>query len=112
MDDEYTRLDKGGIQQRLQCKAQLATQIKRTFVTVEQLVDSIKSPDPLTARDGIGPKTAEKIMEWWQNREEREGHARRSTVTRTGSRTASIAFHPSWADAIGLDEEEEDDIDD
>jgi len=99
-----TLLRKGGIQQRMRCKGPVAHNIEEAFVTVEKLVEAVESDEALTNIDGIGPKTAEVIEDWWENREEREEKASRSTVKRTSSKSLSISFHKSWADALGIEE--------
>jgi len=101
--EQHTMLRKGGIQQRMRCSGQIAHRIETTFVTVEQLLEAIESDDKLTDYDGIGPKTAEKIREWYENREEREKRATAATVKRTSSRSMNISFHQSWADALGIE---------
>lgn len=98
---DATFLRKRGIRKRMRCSGQVATRIEDTFVTAEQLVQAVESDDPLTEYDGIGPKTAEVIEEWWENRFEREEKMSSSTFERTGAKTASIYFHSSWEDAIG-----------
>lgn len=101
-----TLLRKGGIRQRMRCTGQVAHNIEEAFVTVEKLLEAVESDDPLTEVDGIGPKTAGVIEDWYENREEREKRASSSTVTRTSSKSLSITFHNSWADALGLEEGE------
>lgn len=103
-----TLLRKGGIQQRMRCSGQVATNIEEAFVTVEKLLEAIEAEDPLTEIEGVGPKTAEVIEDWYENREEREEKARSATVNRTSSRSMTISFHNSWADALGIDIDDED----
>lgn len=103
---DHTFLRDGAIRQRMKCRGGMATNIEKTFVTVQQLLDAVESDEPLTEIDGIGPKTAETVRDWYENREERERNARSSTVTRTSSKTLSIEFHGSWADALGIEVEE------
>lgn len=98
-----TFLRKGGIQQRMECSGSVAANIENTFVTVRQLIDAIESDGPLTNVCGIGPKTADIITDWYENRFEREEAASGSTVTQTSNTSLSISFHPSWEDAIGGD---------
>jgi transposase-like protein len=98
-----TLLRKGGIQQRMRCKGPVAHNIEDAFVTVGQLVAAVESDDPLTDIDGIGPKTAEVIEDWWENRVEREAQASRSTITRTSNSSATISFHQSWETALGIE---------
>jgi len=100
MDD--TLLRKSGIQQRMRCKGSVAHNIEEAFVTVEQMVDAIEADEPLTDVNGIGPKTAQVIEDWWENREEREENAS-STVKRTSGSSISISFHQPWDDALGID---------
>lgn len=102
-DQSPTMLRQGGIRQRMKCGGSIAHNIEEAFVTVEQLVDAIESDDTLTDVDGIGPKTAEVIEDWWENREQREANARSSTVTRESSRSLSISIHRSWEDALGIE---------
>lgn len=103
-----TLLRKGGIQQRMQCTGSVAHNIEEAFVTVEKLLKAVESDDPLTDVDGIGPKTAAVIEDWYENREEREARASSSTVTRTSNSSLSISFHQSWADALGIEGEDGD----
>lgn len=98
-----TLLGKGAIQQRMKCKGVVASNIEKTFVTVEQLLEAVESEEPLTAVDGVGPATAEVIEDWYEHREEREANARRSTFKRTSNTSATISFHRSWADALGIE---------
>lgn len=102
-----TLLRKGGIQQRMKCTASVARNIEKAFVTVEKLLEAVESDDPLTDVDGIGPKTAEVIEDWYEHREEREANASSSTVKRKSSRSLSISFHQSWEDALGIEVTEE-----
>lgn len=102
-EQTHTFLDQGGIQQRMKCSTSMASNIEETFVTAEQLLDAVESDEPLTERDGIGPKTAETIREWYEHCEEREKRARSSTAKRTGPGSLSISLHASWADALGIE---------
>jgi hypothetical protein len=95
-----TLLRKRGVRQRMRCSGQAATRIEETFVTAEQLVDAVLSEQELTDYDGIGPKTAAVIEDWWDNRFEREEQMNSSSVERTGSKSATIHFHTSWSEAI------------
>jgi len=90
----------------MQCSGQVAARIEDTFVTAEQLVEAVQSGQPLTEYDGVGPKTAEVIEEWWENRFKREEAMDSGKVERTGSKTATIHFHNSWEDAIRTEESE------
>lgn len=101
--EQYTFLRKLGIRKRMRCSGQIAHRIEETFVTVEQLVQAIKSDKPLTEYDGIGPSTAETIEDWWENRFEREEKMDGSSLERTGAKSATIHFHNSWAGAIGME---------
>lgn len=101
-----TLLRKGGIQQRMRCSGSVAHNIEKAFVTVEQLLEAVESDTPLTDVDGIGPKTAEVIDDWYEHREDRERNASRSTVTPTSQSSARITFHQPWTDALGLDLED------
>jgi len=96
-------LRKRGIRKRMHCSAQAASRIEDTFVTAEQLVEAVQSDQPLTEYDGIGPKTAEVIEEWWEHRFKREEAMDSGEVERTGSKTATIHFHNSWEDAIKIE---------
>ncbi len=93
-------LRKKGIEKRMRCSAQTASRIEDAFVTAEQLVEAVVSERPLTEHDGIGPKTAEAIQEWWENRFEREEEISIGSVEGTGAKTASIYFHRSWEDVL------------
>lgn len=97
-----TFLRKGGIRQRMRCSGSVAANIEKTFVTVEKLLEAVESDEPLTDVRGVGPKTAEVITEWHENREEREAKAKSATVNRTSKTTLSISFHTSWEDALGI----------
>lgn len=99
-----TLLRTGGIRQRMKCSGSVAHNIESAFTTVEKLLDAVESEEPLTDVDGIGPKTAEVIENWYEHRVEREKRARSSTVTRTSSKSLSITFHNSWADALGIED--------
>jgi len=99
----YTFLRKGGIEQRMNCTASVAYNIEQAFVTVEQLLKAVESDTDLTDIDGIGPKTAEAILDWYENRESREIQASDSTVERTSSSSMNITFHQSWEDALGIE---------
>jgi len=98
-----TLLRKGAIQQRMRCTGSVAANIESAFTTVEKLVAAVESDDPLTEVDGIGPKTAATIMDWYENREERERAASETTVTPTSSTSMTISFHGSWEDALGIE---------
>jgi hypothetical protein len=87
----------------MRCKGPVAHNIEDAFVTIGQLVAAVESDDPLTDIDGIGPKTAEVIEDWWENRVEREAQASRSTITRTSNSSATISFHQSWETALGIE---------
>ena len=100
VDRTPTFLRQRGVRQRMRCTGQVAHRIEDTFVTVEQLVDAVKSDQPLTEYDGIGPKTAEAIEEWWEHRFKREEGIKNSSVERTGPKTATIHFNKSWIAAI------------
>lgn len=102
-DGSPTLLRQDSIQQRMQCSGSVAHNIEEAFVTVGQLIDAIESDDPLTDVDGIGPKTSDVILDWWENREQREAKANSATVTKQSSRSLSISFHPSWEGALGIE---------
>ena len=89
----------------MKCRGSVASNIESTFVTVEQLIDAIEGDDDLTDIDGIGPKTSETIMDWYENRFDREESAQETSVKRTSSKSLSIQFLGSWEDAIGGDDE-------
>jgi len=84
----------------MRCSGQIASQIENAFVTVDQLVGAVQSDDPLTEYDGIGPKTAEVIEDWWETRFEREEMMDGASVERTGAKTATIHNIRSWVGAI------------
>lgn len=96
------------IQQRMQCTASVASNIETAFVTVSQLADAAESDSELTEYDGIGPKTADKIEDWWQNREEREEQSKSTTFTRTGSKSGTINFLGDWSGILGIEDTETD----
>lgn len=102
-----TLLRKGGIQQRMKCTGSIAHNVEEAFVTVEKLVAAAESDDPLTDVTGIGPKTAEVIEDWYENRREREENASEATMTPTSQSSYSITFHNSWEDALGIEIGEE-----
>lgn len=102
-DESPTLLRQRGVRKRMQCSGQIADRIEDVFVTVEQLVEAIESDQELTEYDGIGPKTAEVIEDWWEQRFEREESMTSSTVERTGAKSASIYLHRSWESALGDD---------
>lgn len=104
-NDNVTFLRKGGIEQRMNCTGNVAHNIESAFVTVEQMMTTIESDSSLTAVDGIGPKTADTIMDWYEHRFEREEVAADTTVTRTSDTSLNISFHSSWNDAIGKNNE-------
>lgn len=95
-----TLLKKADIQQRMRCSGRVAHNIEKAFVTVESLVAAVESDDQLTEVDNIGPKGKEVIMDWYRHRERREQRADETTITRTSSKSATITFHTSWADAL------------
>lgn len=97
--DDYTIMRKRGIKKRMRCSGQSASRIEDAFVTAEQLVDAVEDGD-LTDHEGIGPKTAETIREWWEHRFEREEQMNNSSVERTGSKTRTIHFYSSWEGAL------------
>jgi hypothetical protein len=98
--DDHTFLRKRGIKKRMRCDGGTASRIEDTFVTVEQLVDAVESDEPLTNYDGIGPKTAETIREWWDHRFEVEEQMGGGELEKTGAKTATIHFHESWEDTL------------
>ena len=102
-----TLLRKGGIQQRMKCTGSVAHNVEEAFVTVEKLVAAAESDDPLTDVTGIGPKTAEVIEDWYENRREREKNASEATMTPTSQSSYRITFHNSWEDALGIEIGEE-----
>jgi len=93
-------LRKRGVQQRMRCSGQIARKIEDTFVTVGQLVEAVESDQRLTEKDGIGPKTAETIEDWWDNRFEREEKIGSGSIERTGKKSLAVHFHNSWSDVI------------
>lgn len=86
----------------MRCTGQIASRIEKEYVTVEQLVETIQSDDDLTNRKGIGPKTAEVIEDWWENRFDREEKIGDSSFERTGSKTGTLHSNQSWDDAIDV----------
>ena len=98
-----TLLQQTGIRRRMKCSGTVAHQIQEAFVTVSQLVDAVESDEPIIEIDGIGPKTAETIERWYENREERERNMPSATLTERSTNSASIALHSSWADELGID---------
>jgi ERCC4-type nuclease len=99
-EQETVFLRSMGIRKRMRCSGQTASRIEDAFVTVNQLVDAIESDADLTERDGIGPKTAEVIEDWWQNRFEREEAMDGAEFERTGTKTATIHNLRSWESII------------
>lgn len=93
-------LRKRGIQRRMRCKGGTAVRIENAFVTVGQMMDAIESEDDLTDVDGIGPKTAEVIEEWYEHRHVQEEKMPESTVERSSSKAATIHFHKSWEELL------------
>lgn len=102
-DQTDTLLRKGGIQQRMNCTGSVAHNIENAFVTVEKLLEAVESDTPLTDVSGIGPKTAEVIEEWYENKEQREANANASSVKRTSNSSFSITFHQSWETSLGIE---------
>lgn len=101
-----TMLRQTGIRKRMKCSGSMAYNIKEAFVAVPRLLDAIESEEPLTETDGIGPKTAETIMEWYEHREERERNMPRSSVTERSVNSATIALLPSWAGDLGMESDD------
>lgn len=101
--DMPTFLRKTGIRKRMRCSGSVAHNIEEAFVSVPQLIEAAGSDDPLTDYDGIGPKTAEVIEDWWEHREERERNMSSASVTKRSLNSASITFHSSWADELGIE---------
>lgn len=110
-----TLIRQRGVRLRMQCSGQVATIIANTFTTAEDLIAAVESDLPLVEHNGIGPKTAETIMEWWVERESREKQMPGSTVEHTSARSANVHLHNAWWDALGVepptDDEKEDDDD-
>jgi len=100
-EESATFLRKRGVRKRMRCSGQVARRIEDAFVTAEQLVDAVESDQELAEHDGIGPKTAEIIEDWWENRFEREDKINSGSIEPTGSKSATIHFHESWNGAIG-----------
>lgn len=98
-----TLLQQAAIRQRMRCSGSVAHNIEEAFVTVERLLEAVESEDALTVTDGIGPKTAEVVEDWYENRAEREAHASDSTVKRTSGSSLTISFHQSWEDALEIE---------
>jgi len=84
----------------MRCKGATAKRIEDAFTTVGQLVVAVESDNPLTDYNGIGPKTAEVIEDWWENRFEIEEKMESGEFVRTGEKTGTIHFYKSWSDAI------------
>jgi len=99
-----TMLTKSGIKARMNCSGQIAATIEKKFVTVEQLLDAIEA-DALTERDGIGPKTAEAIHEWHENREKIEREVPNATTIHEGN-SISIMNNGDWSEALGVERHE------
>ena len=106
-DDLPTFLRQTGIRKRMQCKGSVAHNIEKAFVTVPQLLEAVESEEPLTETDGIGPKTAEVIGDWYEHREERERNMPSSSVTERSLNSATISLHSSWADELGIEVEDD-----
>jgi len=101
--DEPTHLRAADVNQRMQTKGGMAKSIKSAFGSVESLLEAIEADAKLTDYDGIGPKTAQCIKNWYENRFEREKFASSQTMTKKTSRSATITFHKSWEHALGMD---------
>jgi len=102
-DDDPTMLTKAGITARMGVHGSMAARIKRTFLTVEQLLAAIEGEEPLTEREGIGPSTADAIGEWYDRRKEIEREVDAATVTSLSRRSATITNNGDWSDALGID---------
>lgn len=103
-----TFLTTSGIKARMRASGQIASRIEETFVTAEQLVAAVDGDDDLEAIDGIGPKTADVIRDWYAHRRERERNASVATVERTSSRSLTIKNNGCWQDALGIELEDGD----
>jgi ERCC4-type nuclease len=104
--DEPTYLRADDVKQRMKTRGGTAGNIADAFGSVESLVEACENGEELTEYEGIGPATAESIQEWWDAAEEREQMARSRTVTKDSARSATITFHKSWANALGMDTED------
>lgn len=102
--DKPTYLREADVKQRMKTRGGTATNIADAFGSVEALVEACENGEDLTEYDGIGPATAESIEEWWADAEAREQMARSTTVTKDSARSATIMFHNSWANALGIEE--------
>jgi len=100
--DKPTHLRTADVKERMKTKSGMARAIRNAFGSVESLLEAVESDTDLTTYDGIGPKTADVIQDWYENRFEREGMARSSTVTKDSPKSATITFHNSWKNAIGI----------
>lgn len=98
-----TLLRKEGIQKRMQCSGLIAHNIEGAFASVPSLLEAIESDDPLTDNDGIGSETAKVIMDWNEHREERERAMPQSSITERSVNSATISFHTSWAEELGME---------
>lgn len=67
-----TKLMRGATKQHLRCTGTVESTVISEFETVEGLVEAVESDRDLTDRDGIGPKTERAIMDWYDNRFERD----------------------------------------
>lgn len=105
--DEPTYLRADDVKQRMKTRGGTATNIADAFGSVESLVEACEAGDDLTEYEGIGPATAESIQEWWDNRESRERMASNQTVTSTGKQSARVTFYKSWANALGMEDDED-----
>jgi ERCC4-type nuclease len=104
-----TFMTKSGVQARMKADSRSASRIKDAFVTVEQMLDAVEADKPLEQNDGIGPKSADTIRDWYENRQQRERSVSLTTVQRTGSKTLSIKNNGDWSGALhmqtGVDDE-------
>ncbi len=100
---DKTLMKQRGIVRRMNVDGQVARIIVDTFTTVENLMEAVETYDDLTKIEGIGPKTANAIEDWWEVRYERERQITQTEVERTGNRSATIHFFNSWEDALGMD---------
>lgn len=90
-----TMSESPNIPQKTRCtktECVVATQVEKTFTTVEQLVETVESNQKLTEYDGVGPKTARAIEDWWENRFSREENVANSSFEETGKRRPLFTF--------------------
>lgn len=88
------------VRARMQCGGAMAGRIAARFTTAEQLLEAVEGERSLTDIKGFGPKTAETIEDWYENRHEREEEVSHSEFERTGAKTAKIHNLGDWSDTL------------